>query len=55
MELVNVMHFRPCGCSAYLTAHDTYCPETPIYAQLANDMGEDPMDAFPYMIFGLIR
>lgn len=45
---------RECGCSSYLTIHDSWCEETPVFAQLVREWGGNPCDAWPFIVFALI-
>lgn len=49
-----VLPWRECGCTPYFTQHNHWCKETPIYAQLVKDFGNDPTNMWPFIVFALI-
>lgn len=48
------MKYRDCGCSAYLRSHNSWCNETPLFAQLVKEYGGNPADTWPFLVFALI-
>ena len=48
------MKYRECGCSAYLKSHNSWCSDTPVFAQLVQEHGGNPADTWPFLVFALI-